>query len=304
MPIEDSLQAARTELPKLAEPKAQGELPQIMAARDRLAGILTVARELRMPQFLAFGSANLPSGDCLTDYDRARTFILKQRPEQGAPVPGSFYPEVLNLHAGDRILALARSHVRCTPAKERQVNLFSLNGRYNYTTARKTTEPGGTTCALFARAILIAAGDPRFTEPMLGKLGQPPHMIHSMGLQYTNFKTSGDGWVSLDKGPAAQLAPAPGDVYFIRIMSGKEDSGHIGFVEAATRTNEAEMKWTTIDGGQKAGHSKGHWTTRNDRTFKKNGSHSFPWMLQGGQYTINGEQRKLLGWVCLGDIIP
>ena len=280
-----------------------------LSGRDRLAGILTVAVMLDMPQYPAFGVAQLTEGDAMSDYDQARAFIVKQLPEQdayGPPVQGFFYPEVMNLAPAERILALARSHIRCSPTGDRQVNLFSLNARIDYKTALKTTQPGGTTCALFLRAILVAAGDKRMTDEKLGKKPtNPPHMIRSMGLNYDNYKVSGKGWISTTKKDLASkpvsVSPQPGDLFFISLTPfGKvTDSGHVGIIEEAPLVTAEEMRWTTIDGGQKDGHSHGWWTIRNKRTFKKNSNAEYPWRLDNWEFTINGKQRDLIGWVSI-----
>ena len=311
MPIQEALPEIRRtalQLPSSTLTKLQQEGS---ATRDRLAGILAVAIKLEMPQFNAFGAAELTQGDTMSDYDHARAFIVRQLPEKdayGPPAAGLFYPEVLGMAPADRVLSLARSHIMCTPTGDRQVNLFSLNARCDYKTARQSTQPGGTTCALFLRAILVAAGDKRMTDDKLGaKPTAPPHMIRSMGLNYDNYMISGKGWVSTTKkdlaGKSLSLFPKAGDLFFISLTPfGKvTDSGHVGIIEEAHRIafGLREMRWITIDGGQKAGHPKGWWTIRNDRTFKKRPEADYPWRLDGWQYTINGKQRDLIGWVAI-----
>ncbi len=311
-PIQEVLPEIRRAALKLPTSTLTKLQQEGLAGRDRLAGLLTVAVKLEMPQFPAFGAASLTQGDAMSDYDEARAFIVRQLPEKetyGAPVLGFFYPEVMSLAPAERVLALARSHIECSPTGDRQISLFSLNGRVDRKTALQTTQPSGTTCALFLRAILIAAGDKRMGDDKLGsKPTNPPNMYNSMGLNYGNYTASGTGWTSMTRKDMATQAlsrfPQPGDLFFISLTPfGKvTDSGHVGIIEQPKRIGFGltEMKWNTIDGGQKAGHNNGWWTIRNERTFKKDPNNEYPWRLEGSQFTIQGgKQRRLIGWVSI-----
>jgi hypothetical protein len=263
MKLEDALARCRGILTRLT-PARRSALWRHVDSNLRYGGILWVAEHLRMPQWRAFGLEPMRQGDFPTDYDHARTFILAQRGREGITgrIAGSFYPEVMHLPAVERVIALALARVGCRPSGQRQNNLFHLCGFYNGREARETTQPKGTTCAMFLRAVLVAAGDRRFTRAMLPKL---PHMFRSMGLEYDDNqnKVTSAEWLSAlpeHKAMSATDVPSRGDLYHIVIPSvlisrktGKgeaiADSGHDGIVVSARRTGQS-IVMETIDGGQ------------------------------------------------------
>jgi hypothetical protein len=284
----------------------------------RFGGILWVAQHLRMPQWRAFGTEPMRQGDLPTDYDHARTFILAQREREGITgrIAGSFYPEVMHLPAVERVVALAQAHVGCHPAGQRQTNLFHLCGFYNGREARETTRPKGTTCALFLRAVLVAAGDKRFTKAVLPVR---PHMFRSMGVEYDDNKnkpTSAE-WLSAlpdNKALSATDAPGRGDLYHIvipSVLTGKKasngepiaDSGHDGIVVSARRTAQS-IVMETIDGGQASDGAHGWWTTMGTRTFAPAADGSGRWEMTShpavrGHKLAPAEKRVLVGWARL-----
>ena len=309
--IKPILEAIRTGTKQL--PGGHSNLKLLTRRRDRLAGALIVANELRMPSFDAFGAPVMHKGERLTDYDRARTFILKQRGDAKRgrkSVAGMFYPEFKNASPIDRVLRLAEAHVGCSPKSDKQRNLFSLCGRYTYNQTLFQTQPGGTTCGMFMRAVLVAAGDSRFEdEKKLQMFATRTSMNFAMGLQPKTGPPNGVGWKHADRLYSATI-PRRGDLYYLRIKEmDREDSGHVGFVKHAQRLGD-RLTLDTIDGGQvanlKAPSGKGHYTHEMTRIFQLQNSGSYAWKYVKSPSTESymiqvktGEFRYLIGWVSL-----
>lgn len=293
-------------------PGGYAKLQHLTRKRDRLAGALIVAIELRMPSFDAFGAPIMHNGKRQTDYDRARTFILKNRPG-GKPVPGMFYPEFRHMSPIERVLRIAEAHVDCTPKSVKQRNLFSLCGRYTYNQTLMQTHPGGTTCGMFMRAVLVAAGDTRFEdEEKLQMFAKQTSMNFAMGLGPMTGPPKGLGWRH-----AGQLytdtIPQRGDLYYVRIKTmSNSDSGHVGFVTQATRSGD-RLILETIDGGQvsdlMAPSGNGHYTHDMTRIFHLQDEGPYAWKYVESpsirSYMIpvkSGEYRYLIGWVSIRTI--
>ena len=75
-PIQEVLPEIRRAALKLPTSTLTKLQQEGLAGRDRLAGLLTVAVKLEMPQFPAFGASSLTQGDAMGDYDEARAFIV------------------------------------------------------------------------------------------------------------------------------------------------------------------------------------------------------------------------------------
>ena len=137
----------------------------VQRSKDGVAGAIIVGGDLRMPDFQAFGSVEMPKRDRLTIYDHARTFVLKHvKKGRTSRLPGNFYPELTGTTLRSKVVELAQAHVGCQPGGQKQSNLFSCCGLFGYYAAMTGTKPKGTTCGLFARAILVAAGDTEVKE--------------------------------------------------------------------------------------------------------------------------------------------
>lgn len=238
--------------------------------KDRLAGILCVA-EGRMPSVPVFGEFNMPAGDKLTDYDLARRFLLENNPQLGTWMP-DFYPEFRQLTHRKRVLAIAAAHVNCDPTGMKQVNLFALCGKLDLKEAEKSSlaDGPGTTCALFMRAVLRAAGDARMTDNMLPS---PANMLKAMGVHSIN----GPPFVNSLTAGGKDKTPRAGDLYHICIPSVilrrpgdplRKDAGHVGFVTSDARINDGTLEFNSIDGGSTA---SGNKTVTNVRQYARNG---------------------------------
>lgn len=296
MPIEEAFRVFRLAMQQLS-PLAAMDLWKDRRVTGRLAGVMCVA-DLRMPQIAVFGALTMPEGDVLTDYDRARTFILKNR-APGPVVPG-FYPEFLSLPARERIIALAGAHVGCQPTGQKQANLFSLCGKLDYDSAAKSAQPGGTTCALFLRAVLRACGDARMTDDMLPPL---PNMLSSLGLKNAKSVILAENdyfWKSTLRDVANRPTPQRGDLYYVLIPGvlwpepghPVQDSGHVGIITRVERA-DPNMRFESIDGGiEEGGH--GWWTRRGEQKFEINAKKR--WRLKKNA-EIHGQSRILVGFV-------
>jgi hypothetical protein len=311
-PLESVLPEFRAGLKGLT-PNERFELGrEVWRRNDRLAGVMTVA-ELRMPPRDALRAGPLQPGDAVTDNDTARHFILQTRMTEPTvePVRGPFYPEAANLPPVDRVLTLAATHIGCQPSGKKQLNLFSLCGALSLNEASRATQKR-TTCALFARSVLVAAGDGRFTSAMK-KIEDQTDMLRALGLQRDGSEVVSPEWISAIKTPKkpglkSSDVPNPGDLYYVMIPSafqhrpppggGKSpgDSGHVGIVVKAQRSGNY-IQVETIDGGQNPG---GLWTTRTlVRAFQQNALGDWE-MISHAQ--VAGETRILLGWVNLGSV--
>lgn len=253
MPLEQAFQFCRDGMNRLSEMERFDVWHHARKNRDRLAGILCVA-EFRMPSLPVLGEMILTNGDTLSDYDRARTFILQNR-ESGQFIP-NFYPEVANLPARARVISLAQAHINCTPKGQRQTNLFSVCGYNKWQYANDTTTPYGTTCALFMRAILKAAGDSRLTatEDMLPR--EQTDMYKAMGINLDIATAGVAPFCSALRLKGKLPTPQRGDLYHTIIPTvawgrkpKKQDSGHVGFITSASRTGDNIFELQTIDGG-------------------------------------------------------
>ena len=126
--------------------------------------------------------------------------------------------------------------------------------------AAKSAQPLGTTCALFLRAALVAAGDQRFVGNR-AKLGIAApglgDMVFGMGLDkgvgaapkpVPELRVPGVGrrW---PKGPPTEIRR--GDLYAVlEQREGIAESGHVGLVSEVHPAGD-EVMIRTIDGGQR-----------------------------------------------------
>lgn len=299
--LEQAFQFCREGMNRLSEMERFDVWHHARKNQDRLAGILCVA-ELRMPCLPVFGPLTLTMGDTLSDYDRARTFIL-QNWTTGEFIP-NFYPEIATLPPRKRVISLAQSHIGCTPKGQRQTNLFAICGYNELEYARATTTPSGTTCGLFMRAILKAAGDSRITSDMLPRIQTDMHK--AMGVQ-TSFVKNGippfySGLWLKGKIPT----PKSGDLYHTQIPAtalhgnkSKQDSGHVGFVLDATRLGDSVLNFKTIDGGIAGADGNGFLTAAGILQLVRNNA-GF-WETKN-KLNVMGEARILVGFVDLDQV--
>jgi hypothetical protein len=237
------------------------------------------------------------------DYETARLFILRVRTEKSRVVKAlwpsaaaaaasrRFYPEIARRYGDkrERICRIAQGHAGLGPNEPRQVALFSVGGRYDYTIAAAGTHPKGTTCILFARGVLHAAGCNVVWDGM-SELANVP-----LGL-FANLATDKFGYVTaseFDKGKR----PQRGDIFHIRGGNYRDkdgkltqtDSTHVGVIVEAEANGQI---WHTIEGG-----AGDHVTKVNTRQLVSSGGSSYgKWAFKGDDQATSAGVRPLQGW--------
>jgi hypothetical protein len=215
---------------------------------DRLDGMLMLLTEKEMPAQACLASA----GSGPNEYDKARTFLLNNLRPMGIPgnfkpteAVANFYPELKAGSVVERLMTLARKHDNLDPKDDRQTNLVSCSGRYNYVEAQSLVQRSqGTTCAVFLRALLDAAGDPRI-QRVPGAFNYYPGMPKALGcFDNGSGGPTGNGWVSGDQLKSIKR----GDLYFVR-DNAAGGSGHVGIIRTVA-IKDGLMTWSTYDGGQ------------------------------------------------------
>ncbi len=240
------------------------------------------------------------------EYHFARTFILRSRAErkslvnslwpkaEGVAKSKPFYPEMMRSQSGkrDRICAIAEKHVNLGPFDGRQVALFSLGGLYDFPAAKAGTKPqkGATTCILFARGVLHAAG--------CNVIGS--HTIRSGSIVtglFTELPKIAFGYVAaseFDKG----RRPQRGDIFHIRGGNFKSkdgddtgiDSTHVGII-----VDTVGDTWITIEGG-----GGDNVTRRNQRRLVGSNSSHGKWAFHNDNTSAG--VRPLQGWYSIDGI--
>lgn len=251
-------------------------------AFDRLAASATAAERAdfsirlvgdgAMPQAVFNGVGSSPAagasrGGSPTDYAIARLFILTllsspkrprvwPNPNPEIPKQIPFYPEFLNSIGNDRnrIAALARADVDLQPRDDEHRALFSLGGFYDYNKAVFAPAPGqpGTSCVLFARSVLHAAGFNVINS------STPPQSCQSAGPLADLPNAALDKTVN--RFDAELPKPSMGDIFWIQgdPFPGGGDSSHVGIILSANGDT-----WDTVEGG-----GTGHITRFNKRMVK------------------------------------
>lgn len=235
-----------------------------------------------------------------------RLFILHMRAERRAAVlrvwgppddfasNACFYPEYVRKFGPrrTRICEIAKDHSGLGSGDEMQISLFSLGGRYNYTEATAGTHPSGTTCVLFARSVLHAAGC-NVVRPKMSALCNVP---------WGPFPELPVGYVSVAQFDGG-ARPVAGDIFHIQggnYLNKKgevttTDSTHVGVI---VKVND-DGSWSTIEGGggndgYRTGANKrevvsckyGKWTFRND--IGVTGAAAVPGQSDKGVRTLRG----------------
>ncbi len=199
------------------------------------------------------------------DYDNARDVYLRAWEKSKRPTWWTsrdknskevcLYPEYGEGNTvRQTIMQLAQDHVGLGPGNRFQANLFALGGRYTFGIGMQGARPSGkgTTCMLFARSILHAAG------------------INVIG-RYTPT------WNACDSGLAAEIshlncyvstkaatsppAPKPGDIFHIQ---GQDFPGNVGSAHVGIIVSMDGDRWTCVMGG-----ASDHVTARVSYTLKK-----------------------------------
>jgi hypothetical protein len=240
------------------------------------------------------------------DYHVARIFILRIR-EAKRTLAASLWPDVLTTAQSkpfypdaiaaspgrrERICSIAQSHAARGPGDEHQIALFSLGGRYDYATAKAGTRPGkGTTCILFARDVLHAAGC-NVISPTTSSISNVP-----LGLLAELPKASFGYVAAADYDQGAR--PQRGDIFHIqgdnyRDKDGNDsgvDSTHVGIIVDTA----GDREWITVEGG-----ALDHVTRRTTRKLVEAQSRHGKWAFEGDNTSAG--VRPLRGWYDIGQI--
>jgi hypothetical protein len=185
------------------------------------------------------------------DYDVVRESYLSsfERTKVPAKWPSRFtnstsiclYPEYARRGQTLRstVVSLANDHSGGGPAQPWQANLFCLGGRYTFGIGKQgaNPRPPGTTCMLFVRSILHAAGinviGPNTPKSCSCDKGLEAELAHLKC--YTATKND-------EQMPVLK----PGDVFHIQ---GKNFSGGYGSAHVGIVTSVAGNKWSCVQGG-------------------------------------------------------
>jgi hypothetical protein len=254
--INDALTNVRTAALNMQQTLyACGELPSDIRKRvlsasttgldDRLRFALTVAENLEIPAD-TFAGVSHSSPD---DYLEARMFILVQldkHPPKKRTIR-TFYPEYKG-SARDRLIAAAQAHANLGPHDLKQVVFFSLGGLYSWNAAEISTATK-TTCGLFIRACLVAAG-------YRGRRDHWPVQCSGIFDYIDIFSLGHQAVKAVKRGEAVSFSA--GDIFHIQFQ-GNDD--HVGLMTKPVYDLD-EDKYTSMDsveGGQDPGgvHTKG-----------------------------------------------
>ena len=202
-----------------------------------------------------------------------------------------FYPEYMHLGRRQRVCQIARDHADIGPLKLRQALLFSLGGLYKWTWAEAGTNPinNGTTCFLFVRSVLQAAGCNVIGGKTSGVVCSCPNGFAELPGSKFNY-----GWTDAPKPPVLPTAK-PGDVFLIdkgKMKSHKSDdlvsSSHVGVIVAVNGT-----RWEVVEGGDPSHVTKNRFKNlivEDDR-----------WVFEEDTKTSAG-RRPISGWLSIDNI--
>jgi hypothetical protein len=237
-------------------------------------------------------------------FDSARHIVLLARAEKKKLVEGlwpkaevvastkPFFPEMLRRHPSrrDRICAIATDHADLGPDQVKQTVLFSLGGLYGFQAAKAGTKPGvGTTCLLFSRSVLHAAG----CNVIGGSTSR--FICNCPSGMMAELPKSTFGYVSAKEydNPAG-ARPQRGDIFHIKGDNFKDkagadtgnDSSHVGIIVEVL----SEKSWITVEGG-----ARDHVTRRRERKLVAVTSKHGKLAFEGDTETTAGV-RPLQGW--------
>lgn len=273
--------------------------------KSRAAYVLYVAQFMTIPESRFTGITGV-------DHDLSRKFVLKKldlmtykgRKDEAQRLRmqmerQSFYTDFLLSDRRQRILKIAKEHLLLTPGSDKQTIFYSLGGRFGWNVAESTTHPPGTTCGLFARAVLNASGY-RSSQSLKAATGLT--LYEYLGAVTDNKGTLHPAWVAYQADSSRK--PKPGDFYIIdggKTVEAKgyatpitASSAHTGLIAEIAEMGNGDWKWKTYDGGQNLGGSdtraenwdKGWWSKENTRLFT------------GKEKKLDGDslERRLIGW--------
>jgi hypothetical protein len=244
-------------------------LKRVTSSDDRVQFALKVAENLEIPA----GSFDGIGRSDPDDYLEARMFLLLQIDRQN-PSPRTvrnFYPEFTGT-LRERMANIAIYNSDLHQRDQQQIVFFSLGGRFSWGNAEGTTTYH-TTCGIFARACMVAAGYRKRTDW---------DWVSGKGIfQLVDVSGDNDPAYVLMRKRSGQL-PRKGDIFHIETEGLNDD--HMG-VLTNNMSIGADGAWTctSVQGGS----NNGTDTTANHST-------SFRVDTRG---TVWFDNRPLRGWI-------
>jgi hypothetical protein len=247
--------------------------------------VALIVRDVAMPEL-----KDCPMLVNYVDFTEARKYILKKLDNPKTPkklkVPypqrayeRSFYPEYNTISdRRDRTVALARLDASLKPEADEHRNLFSMGGCFTWNGTGSWVNPSGTTCGIFVRSALFAAGC----------RADKAKKYHKMAYSLVNYMGIGDAghghkaFVKYKEG----LKPKPGDVFHIgggTFKSGEHQGAandHVGMVVEVID----DKNWKTVEGGQDYNHTY----AKQRKVINRDGQFGFE---------DDSMKRTLFGWV-------
>lgn len=151
-----------------------------------------------------------------------------------------FYPEYLSLDRRQRICQIALDHSQLGPNDPRQAVLFSLGGFFNYNAVNRQPITVGTTCLLFARGVLHAAGCNGISTSTIRSDCSVKSGEKDLPIEVQRAKIR-------DKSPMT-FQPGVGSIFHIyggNYLGTEIDSSHFGIIISPNGST-----WQTVEGGQ------------------------------------------------------
>lgn len=205
-------------------------------------------------------------------YDKARELILRvmslkpsfarehwpNRKEHARTYP--FYPEMHHRYSNfeDRVIAIARKHTMpplANPDDARNVALFSLGGFFDWNEATRSAKTK-TTCVLFLRAVLHAAGWNTIRRGTTTFVSRGMYELLTQAEIDVGLFVRGS---QLD----SNSSPRPGDLFVLRGAPGPAEN-HLGMVLEPVAPGS--RNWLVAEGGQEP---EGIWSRTQTKTLHR-----------------------------------
>lgn len=245
-----------------------------LGTADRARFALRVVSDLLIPQETYEGITTDVTGG---DYNEARMFILvkldRGAKRSGNPWAQAFYPEYRGTRR-ERVSKIAEAHQGLHKGWQAQVTLFSLGSHFTWRAAEETTGYY-TTCGVFGRACLVAAGCLATTN----RTRKCPGALNYVGIPSTPHPA----YVPYSQ--RATRTPRSGDLFYIDNLAGTK--AHVGVILTHAE-GAGKWTWTTVEGGQDEGFTTKFYTRE---------------LRDAGRARIFPDGRQLIAWIDI-DMFP
>ena len=243
-----------------------------------------------------------PSGD----YGAMRKFILQQmaKPKSSKTSQPNitkdwswnryFYPEYQAIDdLRKRFVKIAKDHAELKQNNDRQIMLFSLNGYFDWNSARESTKTW-TTCALFVRACRAAA---LILEPNSPVKKKKWATNTPDGVDPCIVGPGNKAAIIYNSNSAAK--PQAGDIFHIRTLGKQND--HVGIIISHRENQNGDWIWCTVEGGGGSSGTETH--AKNDQIIPlKNGQRMVGYVEKevAGKTIVMNAGRPLVKWIDFG----